>query len=200
MDEGMRGMSSGEGTPYESLDAELHAALNVEPSPEFVARVRTRIASEPEPTRWRLAWVMVPAVAMGVLVVALAMVRSVPEPSRSTQPMTQVPVTPTVAESAPLVRESNDAAVPRITVRDARRAAAPVESPQVVVSPDERRALAYVAAIVTGGRVADLSVEQADTAIDAVTLRDVEIVPLTGLAPLRIEPLQIARLETGERQ
>lgn len=37
------------------LDRELEAALGVEPSPEFLARVRTRIAAEPEPSRWRMA-------------------------------------------------------------------------------------------------------------------------------------------------
>ena len=37
------------------LDRELEAALGVEPSPEFLARVRTRIAVEPEPSRWRIA-------------------------------------------------------------------------------------------------------------------------------------------------
>lgn len=37
------------------LDRELESALGVEPSPEFLARVRTRVAAEPESAPWRLA-------------------------------------------------------------------------------------------------------------------------------------------------
>ena len=39
-----------------AVDAEIRRALAVEPSPEFVARVRTRIASEPAPSAWRISW------------------------------------------------------------------------------------------------------------------------------------------------
>ena len=34
-----------------SLDREIESLLAVEPSPEFLARVRTRVAQEPEPAR-----------------------------------------------------------------------------------------------------------------------------------------------------
>ena len=37
------------------LDRELESALGIEPSPEFLARVRTRIAAEPELSLWRQA-------------------------------------------------------------------------------------------------------------------------------------------------
>ena len=50
------------------LDRALGAALAVEPSPEFLARVRMRIASEPEPSDWRFAWVF----AAGACTLAIA--------------------------------------------------------------------------------------------------------------------------------
>ena len=51
------------------IDRALAAALAVEPSPEFLARVRMRIASEPEPSDWRLSWVF----AAGACTLAIAM-------------------------------------------------------------------------------------------------------------------------------
>jgi hypothetical protein len=59
------------------LDRELEAALGVEPSPEFVARVRTRVAAEPETALWRLAirrWTFEPLVGIAVIGVVLAAV------------------------------------------------------------------------------------------------------------------------------
>jgi cytochrome c556 len=51
------------------IDRALAAALAVDPSPEFVARVRMRIASEPEPSDWRFSWVF----AAGACTLAIAM-------------------------------------------------------------------------------------------------------------------------------
>ena len=45
------------------IDGEIRRALAVDPSPEFLARVRARIAEEPAPGSRRLSWVVVaPAV------------------------------------------------------------------------------------------------------------------------------------------
>ena len=60
-----------------ALEREIEQALAVDPSPEFVARVRTRIAEEPSPASrgfgWLFAGVAAATVAAGV--VALAMLR-----------------------------------------------------------------------------------------------------------------------------
>src|SRR4051812_10246712 len=40
----------------DDVDRALSTALAVEPSPQFLARVRLRIASEPEPADWRFSW------------------------------------------------------------------------------------------------------------------------------------------------
>jgi hypothetical protein len=39
-----------------SLDREIASLVAAEPSPEFLARVRTRVTKEPEPGRWRASW------------------------------------------------------------------------------------------------------------------------------------------------
>jgi hypothetical protein len=58
----------------EALERDLARALAVEPSPEFLARVRTRIASEPAPRAWKVSWLIgaVGAVAAAVIVAAIA--------------------------------------------------------------------------------------------------------------------------------
>jgi hypothetical protein len=188
-----------EGAPY---DAELRAALNVEPSAEFVARVRTRIASEPAPSRWRLAWVMVPVATAAVLILgALVEIRPRPEPAVPVQTVTQsAPISvppPAIAPEPALSGARLQADQRRVRLQADRLGSAAV--PEVLVSADERRALEFVALIVSNGRIEDLEVEPAKTGIEAVTLRDVDIVPITGLGQVRIEPLQIARLE-GEPQ
>jgi hypothetical protein len=48
------------------VDRELAAALAVDPSPEFLARVRMRIAAEPEPPAWRVSWLVAVAGACAV--------------------------------------------------------------------------------------------------------------------------------------
>ena len=51
------------------IDRALATALAVDPSPEFVAGVRMRIANEPEPSDWRFSWVF----AAGACTLAIAM-------------------------------------------------------------------------------------------------------------------------------
>jgi len=56
-----------------ALDREIRAALDVDPSPEFLARVRTGIASEPRRAAWRWSWMFAAACAMAALI-AIAIV------------------------------------------------------------------------------------------------------------------------------
>ena len=53
-----------------SLDREIEDLLAVDPSPEFVAKVRQRVAAEPAPTAWWLSWRPVAAGAGLAAVVA----------------------------------------------------------------------------------------------------------------------------------
>ena len=53
------------------IDEEIRKALQVDASPEFLARVRTRIASEPAPAAWRWSWGFAAACAVAASVVAV---------------------------------------------------------------------------------------------------------------------------------
>ena len=59
------------------LERDIERALAADPSPEFLARVRTRIAEEPAPASRRFGWLFagVATAAMAASVVALVMLR-----------------------------------------------------------------------------------------------------------------------------
>jgi hypothetical protein len=57
-----------------ALDREIARVLAVDPSSEFAARVRQRIASEPAPSGWRAAWIVATAGALAAVAVALFVV------------------------------------------------------------------------------------------------------------------------------
>ena len=54
------------------LDTLLRAELSVDPSHEFLPRVRERIRIEPPPSRWRALWIIAPLAAAAVVVLAVA--------------------------------------------------------------------------------------------------------------------------------
>src|SRR5207253_10446473 len=58
----------------DALDRELARALAVDPSPEFLARVRARVADEPAPSPWRMPRLLLAAGAVAVLILAVAVV------------------------------------------------------------------------------------------------------------------------------
>jgi len=87
-----------------NVDRQLAEALAVEPSPEFLARVRMRIAAEPEPRAWMPQWIFAAAGA-GALAVASAAVLTqltqAPLPRDSNQPQPPSYVTAPLAAIAP---------------------------------------------------------------------------------------------------
>jgi TonB family protein len=63
------------------IDREIERALAVDPSPEFLARVRARIANEPVPAAWGLRPLLAAVGAVvGVIVVVVAVSRSGQKP------------------------------------------------------------------------------------------------------------------------
>ena len=133
----------------DALDREIEHLLAVDPSPEFLAKVRARLDAEPAPAAWRFRWRPVAAGATAVAVLVLAVVVSRPTPSltdASVEPATvaraddiTLPsvVTPTgapdvvvtAAPSPPPVAEPTSAPEPAVPVE-------PVPTPgDVAVTP-----------------------------------------------------------------
>jgi hypothetical protein len=173
------------------LDAEIERGIQeflaMEPSREFVAAVRTRVASELAPSEWRLGRTFMLAGAMtAALVVGVVFTRLIP-PSRDQQP----PLTGSVGSALPApvpaaeTRERATASRPAAKVSHAtvrRHQPGPVlvsnrsGEPEVLVSPGEAAALRRWLMDISAGRV-ELSTAHLPTTIE-------EVSELTGIHPL----------------
>ena len=91
-----------------SLDREIEDLLAVEPSPEFVVKMRQRIAAEPAPSSWWLSWRPVTAGAGLAAVVAATLLwpSATPDAPRdggaSAPAMNQASAPPREADEAPV--------------------------------------------------------------------------------------------------
>ena len=205
----------------EALDRELESALGIEPSPEFLARVRTRLASEPGTSPWRQVfvasgfgrtrkWVMEPLVAVAMIGIVLTIV--VPEWSRDSRPFPRPrpvvqtpPVEADLRVSQPLA--GPEAVVPPARPRQTRDSGRPSAAPAVaqvrhelplsepLFSDDDRRLLALLVTAVGEGRVPPRpEVNEVEAERRATGEMPIE--------PLVIEPLPLlARIQPeGERE
>jgi len=173
----MRSRSDEPDTLTESaFDRELKEALDIDPSPEFLARVRTRLASEPEPSAWRFPW-LIPAAGLGAIVVAAVVVTSQRDPVvvqtfGSADPDPIAVQTFRSAETDPGVAQ---------TFRSAVADSKPLE---VIISPDEVRGLRRLIAM-AAEEDANLESLLAGPTILATVGPEGEIT----LPPITIEPI-----------
>jgi hypothetical protein len=196
-----------------NVDRELQAALDVDPSPEFVARVRQRIAAEPAPQRWRAWWLMAAADAAAAVVVAAVVVMRWPGPADGRPTLLTARALPVAADpidaGSPKGLRYGDsdgvgaavarAAVARAAVAQPFRAATaavgrpeglryerPPAAADILIDPRERATLVRLIANVGRGRVelnAMLGPSPFSVAEPAPT-DDIQI------APISIEPLE----------
>jgi hypothetical protein len=157
------------------LDRELTAALLVEPSPEFAARVRTRIASEPGPARWRMPRLALATAGVALAALAANVILSGPGPARPAD----APVLPhrSLARIEPL-RAAPASIVPRRETDRARHA----RPSDVQVSRSEMLALQR---LFSGEIVAPPA---ADVPVEVV------------IAPIAVEAIALSAITEGERQ
>jgi len=173
----------------DALDLAIQAALDVDPSPEFLARVRARIADEPPARRWTITLIPVAAAAATFAILALLVVNT------SRHPVSE-PVRPTTARADGAVGSIASAALPEpapyappapdtpqvrgsVTPRPARAAATTRLS-------DEARGLQALVNTINRGNVivvADDNIGRRPTEI-----RDLEIATLT-IPSISVEPI-----------
>ena len=166
----------------EALDRAVHELLDVEPSADFVARVRTRVERNPSPSVWfGTRWVAIATAAAFVLAVVLFRV-SRPEqaPPRPELSVAQAPATA--------------ATPPRDDVQTPAAALAPAApSVEVLVSPAEAAGLRYLIAAVRDG--------QFDSDAQPASSEQLEPPMPLVIEPLTVEPLaSVADIETGVLQ
>ena len=189
---------------HRNLEREIESLLSAEPSPEFLARVRTRVAEEPEPARWRAPWMLAVATAVVVLIVAV-----IAWPSRelvpvgSTGPALQVSLQPnlrdaseTTEQAKPVEPTSRPRASARVVaLTDAPERALEIQLPEVVLGENEVKAYSALVATIRQRRF--------DVAVPAAPDLDapIEIKDLPPIEPIEIEPIvKLALLHAeGER-
>jgi hypothetical protein len=207
------------------IDEEIREALDVDPSPEFLARVRTRIATEPAPFSWRWSWTIAAAGALAAaVIVAIALtprVKPIVEPVRQAA---------TAGAKGPALRQTGSVPSatelrPDFSSRERRPVASPSErrpgpfgpgesiasrvarpkgpalqeastaSSEVLLDPAETRALHQLIAGVRDGRV-DLAAAQ-----KSASPASMDLDPVTDIviAPITIEPIAPASGAEGVR-
>jgi hypothetical protein len=212
---------SGDTVTESAIDRELQAMLDVDPSPEFVARVRARVADEPQRSTWWLSWKLATAVAISAVVV-LAIVGSRSR-ERSTGTATvvarsgapAVPQGPSRVEdiAPPLARESGEprrsapTRVTRVTreapnvVRAIRPAQAagkpsPPGEPEILIDARESSALRALILGARDGRVDLEPVLHASTP----SVMDLPPVAAIDIPLIVIDPIAPGTGEEGVRQ
>jgi|SoiMethySBSTD1v2_1073268.scaffolds.fasta_scaffold03668_15 hypothetical protein len=191
------------------LARDIESALRVEPSPQFVARVRARVAREPLGATgvmsWRL-WLGGAAVVAGALalVVSLGGPRDMrvsdSTPSTATSPpVLEASRGPSIATEPVLPQPLVAAPVQRVT----RRAVARIEPeetrtndvglPQVLIADDEKRGFEL---LVTELR----DTKRAAAVAEATRGLTTPGPPWLEIAPVIIEPLREVGIAQGEAQ
>jgi hypothetical protein len=183
----------------EALEREIEAALGVDPSPEFLPRVRARIASEQVhqgwywSTGWR--WAGVAAVVTAVAVIAVwtlrdpsrapreAHITDTPSVDSATPPVQPALPAPALVASSPESSKPVSAPVVR-TVRSTRTPAV-VARPEVMVSRDEAVALRQLIAAITARQVEAMDIPQLG----------VESAPLPQMEEIVLEPIKLSPLD-----
>ena len=176
----------------QELARALRAAVNVNHSPEFLARVRGRVAVEQMP-RWPLRW---PFVLAGATMSAVAIVAAIvawPASEHSVSVQAPVAVSEGRTDPAPppsAIPDSRPAVIRRTA--SVRRPPAASPFPEVLISPEDARAFDLLVTSTRAHRIPELPT-------DSVSARHEVTLPRIEVPHVIIEPLpEIARLE-GDR-
>jgi hypothetical protein len=191
-----------EGLSDEALAREIEAALGVDPSPEFLPRVRTRIASErmQEGNIWSISWRWAGAVVVVAPVAVLAVwtLRD-PEPelrkAATTPPVEEAALSsPEPVRQAPARGASNSETPKPVRVPAARTArhAQPAEVVpfEVVIAPDEAAALRQLFTAISNRRIEPRALPDLQSALE----------PPDPIEEIVLEPITISPLAAFEAE
>jgi hypothetical protein len=148
----------------DTIDREIAAALNVDPSPDFIPRTRARITLEASRNRWNY-WVLAATGAVVLTTVALfAVATAHPRPSvlkAVTKPPASVAQTtielPTKPQEAPAWQPDKRRRARNVSGLEEKR-----RQPEVVISPGEAQALLTLVDMLRAGKT-DLPQPQSGT-------------------------------------
>jgi len=182
------------------IDEEIRDALTVEPSPEFLARVRTRLASEPAPSAWRWSWTFAAAGALAAAVIVAVVWSPIANRPRPLGPGSEVkPSVEAAGPKGPALQASKPDATSQVVSGFSRtvvRTRMPSSDATVRLKPDttesallfdhsEMRALQ---ALIAAARNRSIALTPA---AEAAPPAPMELEPVTDIviAPIAIDPI-----------
>jgi hypothetical protein len=170
-----------------SLDREIEELLAVDHSPEFVAKVRLRVAAEPVPASGWLGARLIPIAAALVVVAAAAVLWPSVKPA-SREPNILAGKMPPAADAPPETGAPAASASAGITrARTPLPRKSPAKREVVVIAPEEAAAFDVLLARVSEGQLPEM--QESLAALDATGPEWIEILPVV------IEPINGAEGE-----
>jgi hypothetical protein len=172
------------------LDRLLRREMAIEPSPEFLARVRGRIQAGAAPARAK--WTLFFPIGAGAATAALVMALNVAARDQVTAP--RIPQPPRLATvqpiggiaALPLERDARARRIPERPRVDERRPVVriAVPDPPVMIDERQRAALAALVRIIRDGKLTDQSFAQTTPmSLDAIGEQ---------IAPVRVSPVTVS--------
>jgi len=176
-----------------ALDAEIARALNIAPSGDFIAHVRTRVAEESPRGGKYPAWPLAAALFVAAIVM-LPLLRSANRGIESHAPL----ISRSDVRGLPLPHRAPSHATapePAIAPADHPRSVRVPKEPEVLILARDRIALYELVRAINTGRVSPTIV------VDATPVSMTAADPESGtIQPLVIEPLAVSAGEQGERR
>lgn len=163
------------------LERDLADAINVEPSPEFVVRVRARVATEGTSSSWRMS----PLMASAALAAAIAIVvwvtrvdRAPGEPATAGQ--VQIAAAPSTPAAMPEAATQSETQAERRARHHQQRQQ---PAARVIVAANELKGMRQLADLMRGGSVA-LTFDDAESRslppVEEIVVTPIAIAPLTA--------------------
>jgi hypothetical protein len=187
-----------------ALEQEIERAMSVDPSPEFLAVVRRRIAREAMSSSWGGRWPwMLAATSVVALMVTLVIGWQAGRPRSLTLPDARpMAVAPAGDDPATVQASENVAKSPEATARDVARRVPRRQSPPqlLIVDRNEVDALRRVIRDLPQGVPGAEVLGDVPTLNTAIRLPEITVAPMVQISAITIEPLGFASSSEGGRQ
>ena len=178
----------------EQLKREIEESLAVEPSPQFMARVRRHLENESFRPSKQVSWTaMAAGLAAAAVVAGIGLFQSF-MPAQTTKIVHE----PRPNLEIPLPASANTHASPAIAPKAVSRQTRPHSSePEVVIDPREAAAFRSFMEDVREQNIDPASLESLFQAAESAEAAEIAPLPIAGLEPIDIKPLNPAVTERG---
>jgi hypothetical protein len=174
------------------FDALLRRTLAVEPSPEFLARVRERVREERRLSWWMAPWILTGGAAAATLAIAIGFTL-LPGPTVSPQlpdaPAVRIASIERPVPKLPLIQRAAPSRPRVVTARSARGAAELPTAPVVIVDQRQRAALGLFVRMAQQGSLNEENLAQ----VEPTSHQPIE----EQVLPIVVEPVVVSPIPVG---